>query len=149
MLALREQAGSEVAATCGKVGAMAAYPRFFGPLAGRLHTVIEEGPARSDYRFPGLGTVAFVRDADGSHTLVMLASLVGKYLRELLMGRIARSYLARGPLGIEGPTNSQGLVSGYHDPRTARFVAATGPLRAKLGVPDDCFERERRQPKGG
>jgi hypothetical protein len=67
----------------------------------------------------------------------MLASLVGKYFRELLMGRIARYW--ESALGEAfGP-------SGYHDPVTERFVAATKQLRRQRRAPDDCFERERGQ----
>jgi ribonuclease HII len=133
VLALGTVAGTEVRAVCGKVGGIGDYAKFFGPLAGRLHVELEKGPARSAYRFPGLGQVDFVRDADGSDPLVMLASLVGKYLRELLMGRIARHYSAA--FGGEAPP------SGYHDPRTARFVAASAPLRQQRRVPIRCFER--------
>ena len=64
---------------------MSDYSRFFGPLAGRLHVVLERRPSQSSYHFPGLGRVCFVRDADAHDPLVMLASLVGKYVRELLM----------------------------------------------------------------
>lgn len=135
VLALGGQAGAEVTAVCGKVGGIADYPKFFGPLAGRLHVAIEQGPARSAYRFPGLGRVDFVRDADAIDPLVMLASLVGKYLRELLMGRIARHY--HEAFGAEAPP------SGYHDPRTDRFVEATAALRRRRRVPVRCFERAR------
>src|SRR5690606_40084364 len=89
VLELRERAGHDVLVTCGKVGGIHEYGRFWGPLAGRLHNVLEEGRARSAYRFPGIGELRFVRDADAKHPLVMVASLVGKYLRELLMHRIA------------------------------------------------------------
>jgi len=135
VLALREQAGEPVAAVCGKVGGYGQYGNVFGPLGGRLHTVLEEGRARSAYHFPELGEIAFVRDADASHLLVGLASLVGKYLRELLMDRIVNHYRADRP---ELPA-----ASGYHDPVTARFVADTAELRAAQGVPDSCFERRR------
>ena len=57
----------------------------FGPLAGRLHAIIEEGAKRSAYSFPGLGTIAFVRDADAHHLLVAMASMVGKWVREVMM----------------------------------------------------------------
>jgi len=134
LLELRSVAGSDVHAVCGKVGGIGDYTRFFGPLAGRLHVVLMQGPACSAYRFPGLGEVRFVRDADAHDPLVMLASLVGKYLRELLMGRVARHY--RAAFGDGAPP------SGYHDPRTARFVEAAAPLRR---VPLECFERTHEQ----
>jgi ribonuclease HII len=134
VLALRREAAADVSAVCGKVGAMADYSRFFGPLGGWLHNVLEEGPARSAYRFPTVGEIAFERDADGAHPLVMLASLVGKYVRELLMARIAAHY-------PEGEDEAQ--PSGYHDPVTHAFVERTALVRKRRKVPDRCFERER------
>ena len=131
---LRRCAGAEVHAICGKVGGIHEYGKFFGPLGGRLHAVLGEGAARSGYRFPGLGEVYFVRDADAADPLVMLASLVGKYVRELLMARIVRFYPAR----EEDPP-----PSGYHDPVSAAFVKRTHRHRQKQRVPDDCFERSR------
>ena len=135
VLALRELAGKEVQAICGKVGGFGAYGKVFGPLAGRLHAVVEEGRARSTYRFPGVGELSFVRDGDSSHLLVGMASLVGKYLRELLMDRIVRHYRQDLP---ELPT-----ASGYHDPVTKGFVVATESVRRRRRIPDDCFERTK------
>jgi ribonuclease HII len=134
VLALRREAGVDVKAVCGKVGGIAEYSRYFGPLGGWLHNVLEEGQARSSYRFPGVGELAFVRDADASDPLVMLASLVGKYVRELFMARIARHYPAR---------EEEPRPSGYHDPVTARFVDRTALVRKRRKLPDRCFERDR------
>jgi hypothetical protein len=64
----------------------------------------------------------------------MLASLVGKYVRELFMSRIAGHY----PGDDEAPR-----PSGYHDPVTARFVERTALVRKRRRLPDRCFERER------
>lgn len=134
VLELRRIAAVEVHAICGKVGGIAEYGKFFGPLSGQLRAVLEEGAARSAYRMPGVGELHFVRDADASDPLVMLASLVGKYVRELLMARIARFYPSKD--GAPAP-------SGYHDPVSAAFVARTTRLRRRLAVPDVCFERKR------
>jgi hypothetical protein len=135
ILAFREQAGEPVTATCGKVGGIGKYEPFFGPLAGRLHTALEESQAQSCYYFPTIGELRFVRDADAADPLVMLASLVGKYLREVLMERVGRHYRA---LDASLP-----VVSGYHDPVTTKFVAATQLLRKKRKVDDDCFLRRK------
>jgi ribonuclease HII len=135
VLELREVAGSELSAVCGKVGGMSDYSRFWGPLGGRLHAVLAQGRRVSAYRFPGLGELSFVQDADAEDPLVMLASLVGKYLRELLMARIARHW--------ERALGESFCPSGYHDPVTERFVAATEELRRERRMPDECFERER------
>jgi ribonuclease HII len=135
VLAFRELAGEEVNAVCGKVGGYGEYGKAFGPLAGRLHAVIEEGRKRSAYRFPGIGEIAFVQDGDASHMLVGLASLVGKYLREILMERIVRYY---GAAASDLPP-----ASGYHDPVTEQFIIATDALRRRRRIPGDCFERNR------
>jgi len=133
VLELRALAGEEVQAVCGKVGGYGKYGAAFGPLSGRLHTVIEEGRPRSAYHFPGVGEIAFVRDGDATDQCVAMASMVGKYLREALMARIVRLY--RGELP-ELPD-----ASGYHDPVTTRFIGATRLVRDHREVPDRCFER--------
>ena len=135
VLELRAEAGGEVEAICGKVGGIAEYSKYFGPLSGRLHAILGEGRARSGYRFPGLGEVHFVRDADAGDPLVSLSSLVGKYVRELFMSRIGQHY------GDETSTDKR--PSGYHDPVTAGFVLRSELLRRSRNIPDHCFERER------
>lgn len=133
VLEAREREGRDVIATCGKVGGFDRYPSAFGPLNGRLHAVAVEGRARSEYAIPGVGRLAFVRDADEKHLLVSMASLVGKWVRDLLMARVVRYHRAEQP---ELPD-----ASGYHDPVTARFVDATRLSRKARAVPDACFER--------
>jgi len=134
VLAQRALARAELHAVCGKVGGIGAYSRFFGPLGGRLHATLQEKPAKSAYHFPGIGEVSFVRDADGRDVLVMLASLVGKYVRELFMARIARFYPRPAPASAP---------SGYHDPVSAAFVEETALARRTRRVPESCFERAR------
>jgi ribonuclease HII len=135
ILRARVEAGAEIEAVCGKVGGIAEYSKFFGPLSGRLHAILGEGRARSGYRFPGLGEVHFVRDADAADPLVSLASLVGKYVRELFMSRIGAHYA--------DDESIERRPSGYHDPVTAGFVLRSESLRRKRKIPDHCFERER------
>jgi ribonuclease HII len=134
VIELRREVGENVHAVCGKVGGMGQYSKFFGPLAGHLHAIMDEGQKKSAYRFPGLGDLVFLRDADASDALVMLASLVGKYVRELFMGRIAAHY----PASEDDPR-----PSGYHDPVTEGFVARTALVRRERRIPDGCFERDR------
>jgi ribonuclease HII len=134
LLAARARTGRDVVAVCGKVGGFDRYPPAFGPLSGWLHGVAVEGRARSEYNIPGLGQVAFVRDADERHLLVSMASLIGKWVRDLLMARIVRYHRAADPTLPD--------ASGYHDPVTSRFVAATDVTRRKRELPDDCFERK-------
>jgi len=134
ILEARERFDGELDVVCGKVGGFARYSDAFGPLAGRLHAIIEEGARRSAYRFPGLGNIAFLRDADGLDLLVAMASMVGKWVRELLMSRVVRFYGLAPELGL--------TASGYHDPVTEKFVQATALSRRHRSVPDACFERQ-------
>ena len=136
VLAFREEVGSDVLAICGKVGGLAHYEKALGPLGGRLCTVLEETRPSSAYLFPGVGELRFIQDADASDQLVGLASLVGKWLREVLMARVARHYRSSDP-GLPDP-------SGYYDPVTERFIEATALTRKKLRVPDTCFQRTTR-----
>jgi ribonuclease HII len=135
IVSAHNKAGGELEVVCGKVGGLTKYLPSMSVLSNRLHGVLAQARACSSYRFAGIGTVHFVRDADGSDPLVALSSLVGKYFRELLMARIVRFYRREQP--------SLRDVSGYNDPVTARFVRETQPIRKRLGVPADCFRREQ------
>ncbi len=133
-LAAREDAGEDVYALCGKVGGFDFYgDRFRGPLGGRLHTVLCEGRARSEYQLPGVGRIAFVRDADDTHLIVGLASLVGKWARDHLMRRVVRFHRVHAPNVPD--------ASGYHDPVSSRFIAETTLVRKRLRIDERCFER--------
>jgi ribonuclease HII len=135
VISMRETAGQDVCAVLGKVGGLRQYEPAFGPLNGRMCAVLEERKERSTYRFPGVGQLSFVMDADASDLLVSMASLVGKYLREVLMARIVHHY--------RQSDGSLPDASGYHDPITAQFVDATKLTRKKQKVPSDCFERRK------
>jgi ribonuclease HII len=136
VLEQHERAKTRVIAVCGKVGGMADYTKFFGPLAGRLHTVVEQTKHTGAYDFPGLGLLRFEQDADAKDPLVMIASLIGKYLRELFMARIAGYY--------SSDESRANRPSGYHDSVTNAFVEATTLVRKQRRVPFDCFERKRK-----
>jgi ribonuclease HII len=137
----RAREGVEVVAACGKVGGFDRYGAAFGPLNGRPCAIAEEGRARSEYRIAGLGRIAFVRDAEDTHPLVAMASLIGKWVRDLLMARIVAYHRAE---DADLPN-----ASGYHDPVTSRFVEATRLARRRRALPDDCFERRslEREPR--
>lgn len=133
ILDARAASDEDLDATCGMVGGIRQYLRYFSrfdPVATRL---VEESRARARYRVPGVGLVTFEVDADASHPAVALASMIGKYVRELGMDRITRFYRRAQP--------ELAPVSGYHDPKTAAFVEATTRTRRRLRIADGCFER--------
>ena len=101
-------------------------PQAVRPLTGR------RGQRR--YAVEGVGEVRFEVDADARHLPVALASIVGKYVREICMRRIGEFY-QRGNTRLK-------LASGYHDPVTTRFIDATEASRRELGIAPDCFRRQ-------
>jgi ribonuclease HII len=131
LIEARARLSNDFEAWCGKVGGIDCYPKYFRHLIG--YTVEAEARARSSYKIAGMGRVTFEVDADANHLPVSLASMVGKYLREVQMERQNRFYLQLDP--------SLKRVSGYRDKNTAAFVAATTALRQKLAIADNCFER--------
>jgi ribonuclease HII len=131
--ALRAEA-RECEAICGKVGGTNRYAERFVAWAGRPVRVEVESRARSTYEVEGAGRVSFVRDADASEPAVAMASIVGKYVRELWMDDLAAA------AEWEGPT-----PSGYHDAASDRLEAR---LRERIAAgvltyPAGCVRRIR------
>ncbi len=133
ILHVRDRVPGKLVAICGKVGGMGDYSKFFGPLSGRLHAVLCQERARSAYHFPGIGEIHFVQDADAADPLVMLASLIGKFVREVLMGQINGFYQSH-------ITELRGC-SGYNDPVSRQFASETRQVRKRLRIARQCFER--------
>lgn len=134
----RSQLGAELTAVCGMVGGIRNYPDRLRHFA--RDKVRERPRKRGDlpgtlaYEIDGVGQVRFEIDADQNHLPVALASMIGKYVRELWMLRHNRFYQASDPALLD--------VSGYHDPVTRRFIEASRLLRRRLGVDEACFVRD-------
>lgn len=122
-------------ALCGMVGGIRKYTEHFGTFRAEDVTALAEERAFAAYSVAAIGRVRFEVDADALHTPVAVASMVGKYVRELWMERQNRFYAAL--------DDALPRPSGYHDPVTARFVEGSEPLRRRLGIVDACFERDR------
>lgn len=127
----RASAQGDVTAICGMVGGIRRYASRLTRL-GEV-AIVEETKGLSRYHASGLGSLSFEVSADDRHLPVGLASMIGKYLRELAMARLVGFYRAH--------DDSLPVVSGYHDPVTRRFVDSSADLRRKLGVVGSCFER--------
>lgn len=144
ILAFHRSSNRALDVICGKVGGIGFYPKYFGPLSGLPYTIEIESRAESAYRFAGLGRVSFLRDADEHDPLVGLASLIGKYIRELWMHRIVTYFQIEQRSRSEFKNDpSFANASGYHDPITQKFILETERLRHTLGVPQTCFLREK------
>jgi ribonuclease HII len=136
----RASAAEDVRAICGMVGGIRNYlakMRHFPALGiepARSRDLRTEKAGALAYEVRGVGHVRFEIDADTNHLPVALASMVGKYVRELSMARQNRFYRQH--------DDALADVSGYHDPVTQRFILASSALRTRLGIDDACFRRQ-------
>jgi len=124
---------------CGKVGSMSRYAEALRVVGWEVLGVLGEGPEESAYlvsRGRRRLLLKFVKDADERILPVALASILGKYVRELSMQSICNSL--REALG-EGV----GFASGYRDDRTASLLERLLPSLPKVGLPLECLIRRR------
>jgi ribonuclease HII len=98
---------------------------------------LEEGALRSSYRVLGLGRevrLTFQPRADAEQFCVALASMVSKYVRELLMGELNAFWQGHVP-GLR-PT------AGYPGD-AARYFEAIRPAAQRLGIPEAAIWRRK------
>lgn len=126
--------GADFQAVCGRNGGMKSYVPHVQKLALEADADSETAQC-SEYRVGANGKVRFEVDADSRDPLVGLASMLGKYVRELWMLRINTFY--------QGHDASLLPISGYRDPRTRAWLIKTQPLRLRLQIEDECLLRER------
>jgi ribonuclease HII len=122
----------DAAVLCGKVGSTRKYAKWLEGAGFYAHVTSEENPQISSYEVAGIGRLSFIKDADALHLPVAVASMIGKYLRELAMSDLNR--LLAGP-GMR-------RASGYRDRVTADFVASTEKRRREIGLNEICFARK-------
>lgn len=133
VLDARARVAEPVRAICGMVGGIRNYPARMRHFPRSGLTPVRASLGTLAYDVEGVGHVRFEIDADARHLPVALASMVGKYVRELWMARQNRFYRAHDERFDD--------VSGYHDPVTRRFIAASATLRISLGIDQECFIR--------
>lgn len=126
--------GSPLLVICGMVGGIRDYATRFSRFDRDRVEALANRRGQRRYAVDGLGELRFEVDADAQHLPVALASIVGKYLREICMRRIGEFYRQDLP--------ALKLSSGYHDPVTTRFIEATEASRRRLGIATDCFRRQ-------
>ncbi|MGB5365127.1 MAG: hypothetical protein WBM75_18005 [Polyangiales bacterium] len=125
--------GSPLLVLCGMIGGIRDYASRFARFDSNRVEAIENRRGQRRYRVEDLGELRFEVDADARHLPVALASIVGKFVREICMHRIGEFYRNDVP--------ELKLASGYHDPVTTRFIDATERSRRRLGIAPDCFQR--------
>lgn len=104
---------------------------------GRNLTIREETPERSAYEIAGprqRWLIEFVKNADQQHMAVALASMLAKYLRELVMEAFNRFWRQLDP-------NLQATAGYYTD--SQRFLGEIAPLLPAARLQTDDFVRLR------
>jgi hypothetical protein len=128
---IHDVAGDEVTAFCGRSGGLADYKHAVAATLGKRGRIDEvaRGSQTSSYVVQGFGQLHFVKGLESLHATAALASMIGKYLREISMRLICEQVL---------PGHHE---SGYPGPRTVSFVRRSAERRHDLGLPDECFLR--------
>ena len=128
-----EEPGAEIEA--GKIGGLNSYaPWLRQNFPGRDVVPVRETRERSSYVISESNrrwTLSFCLDVEEVSFAACLASIVGKYVRELSMQAINVHF---------GTTDR---VSGYRDPKTKAFIERTLPTLAARGIPENCFLRDK------
>ena len=132
--AVHDRHDSPLLAVCGMIGGIRDYASRLARFEPHRVGELPSRRAQRRYRIDGVGEIRFEVDADARHLPVALASIVGKYVREICMRRIGEFYRQGSP--------ELKLASGYHDPVTTRFIDATEASRRRLGIAPDCFRRQ-------
>lgn len=99
----------------GKIGSRKAYGFEISSLLKADVTVVEESSSASIYKIGRNCRMGFVKDADELYPIVSIASIIGKYVREVFMESIRRYAYARGVEFDRSP-------SGYRDIVTKKFI---------------------------
>jgi hypothetical protein len=137
VLDARGALGADLRAICGMVGGIRNYTERLRHFPVQAVTPCAARGGTLAFEVNGVGHVRFEIDADARHLPVALASMLGKYVRELWMERQNRFY--------RGEDATLAEVSGYHDPITQRFIRESALLRKRLGIDDDCFVRKNQK----
>jgi ribonuclease HII len=133
VLEARANAAIDLEIVLGMVGGIRDYTRYFDRLQSYEVSPLGRTRLATAYQVEGIGRLSFEIDADARHLPVGLASMLGKYVRELCMERQNRFYTQH-QADLPRP-------SGYYDPVTRRFIAESRALRTRLAIVDACFER--------
>ncbi len=116
----------------GKIGGMKRYFLFLKyKFPDYFIETIEERPELSTYILKNENSffkISFVEDVEDKLFFAALSSIIGKYIRELLMVSIRRSF------------NSKEEISGYRDKKTIRFLES---IRHKENYFERCVVRKK------
>ncbi len=121
-------AGKSAIIILGKIGGTTHYLKMFRFAGIEPVKVLFESRERSSYTYK-LWKLNFIRDADSKYLPVAMASIVGKYTREILMTALSRGL---------GSDSMLPIASGYrHDTRTNHLI----DIMLKMEIPVSQFLR--------
>jgi len=130
----REKYKEEIVFLCGAIGTTKDYSLYFRHLKALPYKSLR-GEEEVAYFFPSLGELRFIKNGDNKYFPIKLASLFGKYIRELFVEQMNRFFRSNLP--------SLPYCSGYRDEKTKEFIKNSEEIRAKLKIPQTCFRRSK------
>ncbi len=130
-----ESFGEQALYLCGKVMNLKFYSKYFDFLSAFEIQSSEEMHLVSEYGLGGLGRVRFIHDGDRLDLPISLASIFGKYVREIYVSRL------NGFFGKVFPDLKP--ASGYNDSVTKVLIDRAKPALRDLAVDPSCFLRQK------
>ncbi len=128
-----ESFGEEALYLCGKVMNLKFYTKYFEFLSSFAVLSKEETHLVSEYSLRGLGQVRFIHDGDRLDMPISMASIAGKYVREVYVSRINAHFAGFHP--------DLKPASGYNDGVTKALIDRVKPDLKDLSVMQSCFLR--------
>jgi hypothetical protein len=133
---LAGMSGRPVHAVAGKVGSRRDYDAELAAFFRTIPRQLKRSRDESAYAVGDRLTLRFILDADDAFVHVSMASIVGKYVREVFMESLVRACAA-----LAGPAGRR--PSGYRDRVTKEFIGRVRPRLEDHGIHPLCFERRR------
>ncbi|MFH0924570.1 MAG: hypothetical protein V1872_02900 [bacterium] len=130
--------GSNILYLCGKVGGIKDYLKYSSFLSKDHQCqslAIHED--FSTYYSSSLGIISFIKNGDQGEFPIALASIFGKYIREIFMERLNNNFSPE--------IRNNRFISGYYNSITDQFIKNVFDNQTTLDIPDyylqNCFLR--------
>ena len=134
--------GERISVLCDKLSGLKRYKPFLAQ--SYMVSVLKERGEESVYLLRGYSPeskgfkkleLRFVKGGDELIWLISIASILGKYLRELAMSSLSKA--------ISEALGKELRISGYYDEVTSEVLRKIDFVAARMGLPVKCLQRER------
>ena len=136
----QEKYGSNILFLCGKIGGIKDYLKYSNFLNNKHRCQpLNITDDVSSYLSSSLGKISFIKNGDQSEFPIALASIFGKYIREIFIERLNLNFPAE--------IRNDHYISGYYNHITDSFIKNVLSNYQKLDIPEsyleNCFIRKK------